>query len=138
MIEPMFVMQPPASPSQERSLSPRRSACMPLAPVCAVFESPPYEPTTLERSAAPLSLLPSEIERASRDAHSSSSELGPPSDLRIRSYNAQDRAAVTEFLDVLPVLYPGGSDWLEGRLDEVRPRGPRCTLALRSGRLAGV
>jgi ribosomal protein S18 acetylase RimI-like enzyme len=48
----------------------------------------------------------------------------------LRPYGAQDRAAVTRLLSILPALYPNGVEWLQRRLGELRPDGPRCTLAV--------
>ena len=56
----------------------------------------------------------------------------------LRSYAAGDHAAVLELLSVLPTLYPNGGEWLQRRLAELRPGGPRCTLAIVDDVVAGI
>ncbi|NWJ70759.1 hypothetical protein HX744_09535 [Pseudonocardia sp. ICBG1122] len=61
-----------------------------------------------------------------------------PARATLRSFTEADRDRVLRLLTVLPLLYPGGADWLVRRLDEVRSGGPVCTLIELSGNLAGV
>lgn len=48
----------------------------------------------------------------------------------IRPYCHSDRKSVFKLLGILPILYPGGYNWLEHRLDEVVLGKARCTLAV--------
>lgn len=48
------------------------------------------------------------------------------------------REALAKLLDFLPVLYPGGKEWLDRRLDDVERGDAHCILLYDGGELAGV
>jgi ribosomal protein S18 acetylase RimI-like enzyme len=56
----------------------------------------------------------------------------------LRTYQAADKRAVCELLQGLTDLYPGGSEWLDARLDLVLELQAHCTLAVQGLRPVGV
>ncbi len=73
----------------------------------------------------------------SRADHAAHSALLRPR-LVMRPYGRVDYGMVRRLLKILPTLYPGGSTWLDLRLDEAASGAARCTLALAEGRLAAI
>lgn len=58
--------------------------------------------------------------------------------LCVREYRRNDRRQVTEFLSIVPRLYPGGFEWLQKRLDDVEVGKASCTIATQGATLGGV
>ncbi|MBI2987639.1 MAG: GNAT family N-acetyltransferase [Deltaproteobacteria bacterium] len=56
----------------------------------------------------------------------------------IRPYRPSDRPTVFRLLSVLPSLYPGGTSWLDHRLDDVLGGKARCTVAVTDGAPVGI
>jgi GNAT superfamily N-acetyltransferase len=56
----------------------------------------------------------------------------------LRRFQSGDRTQVLRLLSFLPDLYPGGSVWLDSRLNDVVDGKARCTLALRGEIILGI
>jgi hypothetical protein len=56
----------------------------------------------------------------------------------IRSYAPNDRGKVFGLLAFLPNLYPGASEWLERRLNDVEASKANCTVISQGRLVAGV
>lgn len=59
-------------------------------------------------------------------------------DTTYRPLTSEDVLGVKDVLSVLPVLYPGGADWLDNRLMDALEGRARCTVADLDGEIAAV
>ena len=64
--------------------------------------------------------------------------LAPPAGICVVPYVAANRRDVVALLHELPVLYPGGAEWLQRRLTDVEHGYAYCRLVWRDEELVGV
>ncbi len=58
--------------------------------------------------------------------------------ITLAPYGKEDRHAAFGLLHELPILYPGGDQWLEARLQDVLAGRAECTMAKVGNRAVGI